>query len=93
MAVFAIIVVESFILFIVTAYLVKSFQSPYGKWDVTTATYISWVLGFAGTLLLPYDISIALVNHESSVTLTAIWDVIYWRYKSNSIIITLYSSF
>ncbi len=43
-------------------------------------SYISWILGFAGTLLLPYDISIALVDHEKSSTLMSIWKTIYWMF-------------
>ena len=30
-------------------------------WDVSITVYIAWVLGFAGILLLPYDLSVAEV--------------------------------
>ncbi len=48
-------------------------------WDVSFTVYLSWVLGFAGVLLLPYDLSITIVLGEQSVILKNIWEALYWR--------------
>ena len=39
-------------------------------WDVSITVYISWVLGFAGILLLPYDLSVAEVLSHISFIIT-----------------------
>ena len=58
--------------------LLRHYQSPIVTADVSSSVYISWILGLAGVLFLPYDLSLAVNgtnNEESSVT---IWNCIYW---------------
>ena len=47
--------------------------------DVAVAVYLSWVLGFAGILLLPYDISVAVVDPKHLESLDKVWNFVYWR--------------
>ncbi len=47
--------------------------------DVAITVYISWVLGLAGILLLPYDLSVAVVENYQSPTLERMWGYVYWR--------------
>ena len=47
-----------------------------------SAVYVSWVMGFAGTLLLPYDLSLAVVTGERITALDNVWACIYWRFVS-----------
>ena len=66
-------------LVIVCVFLVRYYKAPSVTYDVIIAVYISWVLGFAGILLLPYDMAEALLNHDKSPTLNVVWHFIYWR--------------
>ena len=79
MANFLLFGVETGVLLVLVAYLVRFYKDRHVGWDVQIITYISWLLAFAGTLLLPYDISVALIDGERSKPLDAIWKTIYWR--------------
>eukprot|EP00607_Mallomonas_marina_P010667 CAMPEP_0182422582 /NCGR_PEP_ID=MMETSP1167-20130531/8305_1 /TAXON_ID=2988 /ORGANISM="Mallomonas Sp, Strain CCMP3275" /LENGTH=257 /DNA_ID=CAMNT_0024600751 /DNA_START=271 /DNA_END=1041 /DNA_ORIENTATION=- len=46
--------------------------------DVTIAVYLSWVLGFAGILVLPFDMSEALLDRTKLPLLNELWHFIYW---------------
>mmetsp|Transcript_2258 Transcript_2258/g.3469 ORF Transcript_2258/g.3469 Transcript_2258/m.3469 type:complete len:696 (-) Transcript_2258:95-2182(-) len=75
---FELLVVEVILMLILVGYLVKYYKSPMVTMDVTIATYISWALGFAGTVLLPFDMAITLVDNERSKALDELWSAIYW---------------
>lgn len=57
--------------------------------DVAISVYISWVLGLAGILLLPYDLAVAVVQEEQSLTLENVWSFVYWRYGPLSHVVLL----
>lgn len=51
--------------------------------DVLISVWVSWVLGFVGVLLLPYDISVSLApgsayNNREEDSLLGVWSSIYW---------------
>ena len=73
-----IIVGEFFVVSAVSAYLLWYYQSPLVSFDITVTVYIAWVLGFSGILLLPYDLSLALMDDFESQRLWTIWTFIYW---------------
>ena len=75
----ALIVVEFIILAIVCIYLIRYYKGHSVTLDVSIVVYISWVTGLVGIILLPYDMSIALVLNIQSEHLTKIWLVTYWR--------------
>ena len=80
---FQLIVAEVILMLILVVYLVNYYRSPSVTWDVRIATYISWVLGFAGTILLPFDMAITLSHHDQNPyyhTLNSVWRTIYWRF-------------
>jgi hypothetical protein len=81
MAAFQLIVAEVIIMLLLTISLVNYYKSPAVTWDVRIATYISWVLGFAGTILLPFDMAVTLAysDEQQFHTLNSIWRAIYWR--------------
>lgn len=66
--------------------LVHYYASPLVTWDVKLTVYFAWVFGMATVLLLPYDLSLALTNDDSSSeskssteeNLSTLWVVIYW---------------
>lgn len=46
---FELICAEVFLMLVLVAYLIRYYKNSHVTWDVIVATYISWVLGFAGT--------------------------------------------
>lgn len=50
--------------------------------DVQVTCYVSWLLGFSGVILLPYDISTVLGStnddHTRVSSLVDGWSLIYW---------------
>lgn len=77
---YALIILEFLIMFMVVGYLLRSYKAPAVGKDVVVSTYLAWVLGFAGILLLPYDISVALVEDKMMNSLRLWWDMTYWRF-------------
>jgi hypothetical protein len=73
------VVAEFIILAIVCFFLIRYYKGKMVTFDVAAVVYLSWVLGFAGILLLPYDISVAVVDGNKSLTLDHVWNFIYWR--------------
>lgn len=59
--------------------LLRHYQSRSVTWDVSVSVFLSWVLGFATVLLLPYDLSLALTAEPESTSLLTMWKVVYWR--------------
>ena len=41
--------------------------------------YLSWILGFIGILILPYDLSNAVVYGNHVNLLSGVWRFVYWR--------------
>lgn len=79
---FQLIVAEVILMLFLVVYLVNYYRSPSVTWDVWFATYISWVLGFAGTILLPFDMAVTLAHQDDNPyyhTLNSVWRAIYWR--------------
>lgn len=73
------IATEFVILSLVCGALIHHYKSPLVTPDVTASVYISWVLGFAAVLLLPYDLSLALVSGNQNESLVHLWAWVYWR--------------
>ncbi|RYH13069.1 hypothetical protein EON65_36545 [archaeon] len=69
---------EFVLLAIICGFLIRHYQSSLVTWDVTLTVYLSWVLGFAAVLLLPYDLSLAIVYNLQSTVLVSIWSYVYW---------------
>jgi hypothetical protein len=76
---FALITVEFFFMAAIVLYLIYHYKSPVVGKDVVISTFLAWTLGFAGIILLPYDLAVAFVLNEQMSSLLALWDVIYWR--------------
>jgi hypothetical protein len=74
---YLLLVAELIFMFLGVIYLVRHYKAPNVEYPDSLATYVSWSLGFAGILLLPYDIAVALVQ-EREVSLRTLWDTIYW---------------
>jgi len=64
-------------------FLLRYYAASMVSTDVFVAVYLSWVLGFASVLFLPYDLSVTLVENEKSIILERVWKFVYWRYVSN----------
>ena len=79
MATLELVVSEFIILALVCFFLIRHYKGNMVTFDVAAAVYLSWVLGFAGILLLPYDLSVAVVDDQQSDTLEKVWNFIYWR--------------
>jgi hypothetical protein len=74
------IAVSEFLIVAVACYFIlRYYSSPSVTLDVFLSVYLSWVLGFATVLLLPYDLSIALHNQATNPILGNIWSFVYWR--------------
>lgn len=77
-----IIIVEFCILAVVCLALLKHYASPIVTADVKMTIWLSWLLGFAGILLLPYDIGVVLLidgrEGTDSGPLQTTWKFIYW---------------
>ena len=77
------VIVEFIILAVVCLVLIRYFSAAVVTYDVAVVVYLSWVLGFAGILLLPYDLSMAIVDtdHGNKLNnyLVNVWNFIYWR--------------
>jgi len=63
-------------------FLVRYLAAKEISWDVKLTCYVSWVLGFSGVVLLPYDISTVLGStaddRDNASSLVRGWGVIYW---------------
>mmetsp|Transcript_5899 Transcript_5899/g.13016 ORF Transcript_5899/g.13016 Transcript_5899/m.13016 type:complete len:780 (-) Transcript_5899:165-2504(-) len=59
-------------------FLVRYYALSTITWDVMLAVYLSWVLGLSLVLILPYDLSIALVENDRSPLLEDVWRFVYW---------------
>ena len=81
MATLELVVSEFIILALVCFFLIRYYKGNMVTFDVAVAVYLSWVLGFAGILLLPFDISVAVVEDQQSDSLVKVWNFIYWRYQ------------
>ena len=72
------VVTEFVVLSVACGLLMRYYKSPMVSFDVTITVYSAWVLGFSGVLLLPYDISLAIVDNRRSNILDIVWQVLYW---------------
>lgn len=75
-----IILSEFLVVAIFCTALIQYFQSKSVPIDVSIAVFVSWVLGFATVLILPYDLSNTIESGTSSFHLANMWKTIYWRY-------------
>lgn len=79
MAAVEVVVSEFVILAFACFFLIRYYKGNMVTMDVSVAVYLSWVLGFAGILLLPYDISVAVLDDKKITSLEAVWNFVYWR--------------
>jgi hypothetical protein len=79
MAAVGLVVAEFCILAIAIAYMLRHYRSKAVSLDVTVSVYFAWLLGFVGVLLLPLDVSIAVVEDRQSAMLAKVWKFVYWR--------------
>ena len=79
MATLDLVVSEFIILALVCLILVRYYKAHMVTADVAVTVYFAWVLGFVGILLLPYDVSVAVVENRHSVLLDDVWKFVYWR--------------
>ena len=79
MAAVEVVVTEFVILALACFFLIRYYKGNMVTSDVAVAVYLSWVLGFAGILLLPYDISVAILDDGRITSLEAVWNFVYWR--------------
>ncbi len=72
-----VIIIEFILLAVVSYFLISYYKADNVTLDVIFTVYLSWVLGFVGILLLPYDISLSLTN-QADGRLAHVWDFVYW---------------
>ncbi|CAM9213039.1 unnamed protein product [Laminaria digitata] len=72
------IVVEMTLLVAFTAGLVWYYRARDVPLGVSACVFLSWLLGFTGTLLLPADIVLTLLNGEHSMWMLRVWYTVYW---------------
>lgn len=70
---------EFVVLAIACFFVLRYYAASMVTFDVFVSVYISWVLGSAGVLFLPYDLSLAIVSNEHSAFLERVWRFAYWR--------------
>jgi hypothetical protein len=75
------VMLEFLLIAILCLFLIRYYKGNMVTADVSLAVYLSWVLGFAGILLLPYDVSYTLVGNVRSRALDEMWRFVYWRYN------------
>ena len=80
MATLDLVICEFIVLAVVCFFLIRYFKDAGVTVDVSISVYLCWVLGFAGILLLPYDMSVAVIESEHIEMLGVVWKFIYWRY-------------
>ena len=56
------VILEMVLLALGCLLLIRYYKGHMVTADVTLTVYISWVMGFIGVLLLPYDLSVALID-------------------------------
>jgi hypothetical protein len=56
------VMIELVLLSIVSFFLIRYYKGNMVTIDVAITVYVSWVMGGIGILLLPYDLSVALVD-------------------------------
>ncbi|CAM9512871.1 unnamed protein product [Ectocarpus sp. 12 AP-2014] len=61
-----------------TAGLVWYYAAKDVPFLVSVCVFTSWLLGFIGTLLLPADIVLTLLNGSHSLWMTRVWYAVYW---------------
>ena len=56
------VILEMVLLALGCLLLIRYYKGHMVTADVTLTVYVSWVMGFIGVLLLPYDLSVALID-------------------------------
>ena len=79
LAAIELVITEFVLLAVACFFLLRYYAASMVSVDVFVAVYISWVLGFASVLFLPYDLSVAIVDNERSPSLERVWQFVYWR--------------
>ncbi|CAN0298049.1 unnamed protein product [Pylaiella littoralis] len=72
------IAIEVALLVVFTAGLVWFYAARDVPLLVSAFVFISWLLGFVGTFLLPADIVLTLLNGYHSLWMTRVWFAVYW---------------
>jgi hypothetical protein len=74
------LVVSEFVVLSVGCFFVlRYYAATMISYDVLITVYLSWVLGLAGVMFLPYDLSLVLVDNYHSPALERVWRFVYWR--------------
>ena len=74
----ALLVIEALILSCVCFQSIRYFQSSLVQIDVSVTVFVAWVFGLTGTLLLPYDLALAVNGESVSSSLKDMWLFSYW---------------
>lgn len=78
----SVILTEFLLLAIACNFLIRYYKAENVTKDVICTVFLSWVLGLGGLLLLPYDISNAVISSPNSssnaINLRNAWNFIYW---------------
>lgn len=72
------VLVEGGILSVACFYLLRYYKAQYVPLDVSFTVYLSWILGLAGIIYLPYDLSVALDGTKTNSDTLLTWNLIYW---------------
>lgn len=75
----AIVGIEFVFVAFICGFLISYYKSPLVTPDVSATVYISWVLGYAAVMILPYDLSLAVTEEMQSTVLKQLWIFVYWR--------------
>ncbi|CAM9817214.1 unnamed protein product [Choristocarpus tenellus] len=69
---------ELALLLVFSAVMVWYHRAPAVPIGISVIVFMSWFLGFIGTLLLPADISDTLIHRAHSLWLLDAWYTVYW---------------
>ena len=77
---------EFLLVAVCAVFVLKYFSGEHTTFDIKCSVYLSWVFGFCGILLLPFDISVTLASDNgeenlasnSHEVLHSMWTSVYW---------------
>jgi len=72
------IVTEFVVVAAICFLLLRYYAAAMVSTDIRFTVYLSWILGFIGILILPYDLSNAVVYDNHVNLLSGVWRFVYW---------------